>query len=106
MKYIFLLLLLISTSSVAFEYEKLYIKVGTGYKVMEPSGVYIEGVEYDFDFGHPLTARIEFAYEYSETIQFGIAHHSQWLDGWPVNSYQEYHKTELFIDYKFSFKNL
>lgn len=72
-----------------------YLKVGIGYKLDE-FGIYEQGKIID----EPLSARIEYGYE-SGPLTFGVAHRSQWLRGWPVNDLEEYHVTEVFIDYKF-----
>lgn len=105
MKLITLLMLLVSSVANAGDYS-YYAKIGTGYKIIEPSKATVtrEGVQRrtNWDYGSPITARIEIGLE-KENISFGLAHHSQWLDGWPFNKEAEYHKTEIFIDYKFTF---
>ena len=81
----------LTTQAAAF--DGVYGYVGAGYKVAEP------------DFGAVKTGRNPSArfglYGKWGRLKAGIDHHSQWRDGWPFNDRQEYHKTELFIDYEF-----
>ena len=78
-----------------FKYCDTYAKVGGGYIVEQPK---ISGSTGN-NTTSPLSARFEGGCEYGR-VTYGISHHSQWLEGWPVNSNNEPHKTELFIDYK------
>lgn len=70
----------------------VYAKVGAGYK-------FVEYRYSDFKYVSPYSARIEVGVECGN-FSFGIAHHSQWATGWPVNNMKEPNKTEVFIDYK------
>lgn len=83
-----------------------YVKIGAGYKFDEPTKEVriIDGVRYEGtrDYGSDLSSRIEIGIE-KGSVTFGLSHHSQWLDGWPRNDSPEYYKTELFVDYKFTF---
>lgn len=103
MKYLLLICVLISSFANASDYS-YYVKIGTGYKIAEPSSIVVENSNQHLpvDFGSKVTARFELGVE-KDNITFGVSHHSQWLEGWPVNNDSEYFKTELFIDYKFTF---
>ncbi len=105
MKYYLILFILVSSFCNAGDYS-YYVKIGAGYKFNEPStlATYVDGVRYTdgVDFGGPITSRIEIGVE-TGNVSFGISHHSQWLEGWPINDKDEYYKTEVFIDYKFTF---
>jgi hypothetical protein len=72
-----------------------YLKVGAGYKFRESDIDWRDG-----STSHPVSARVEL-YQTHGAVSYGIAHHSQWLQGWPLNDDLEYGKTELFIDYTF-----
>lgn len=85
--------------------NKSYLKVGTGYKFMENHLVFSDGTD-NQNNKYSISARIEFGYRLSENVTVGIAHHSQWLVGWPINDKKEYSKTEIFIDYTFELKRL
>lgn len=102
MKYLFLILLAISIQTNAQTFHDVYLKVGAGYKYHEPDSAKIDDIDVHLDYGNALSARIELTFEVDKKWSFGIAHHSQWFDGWPVNDKYEYFKTEVFIDYKFS----
>lgn len=80
--------------------ENIYIKVGAGYKFEES----VQHVIYQGERNkvHPISARIELYWQYTDNLTFGISHHSQWATGFPFNDTREPSKTELFIDYKFS----
>ena len=56
----------------------------------------------------PVSARIEIGYELNPNVSFGLSHHSQWRTGFPMNrnDENEYYKTEIFIDYKFTLGDL
>jgi hypothetical protein len=78
-----------------------YVKVGAGYKIHEsevkwkvPSSISEEA--------YKVSGRAEVGIE-TDSISYGISHHSQIFAGAPFNSDQEYTKTELFVDYKFTF---
>lgn len=97
-----LILPLIFFSLTASAVDDIYLKVGAGYKLSEPRTVELQGLPYNANFGHPLTARVELGVEVSPKLTIGVAHHSHWLSGKPVNDEYEYFKTEFFVDYKFS----
>ena len=78
------------------KYCDTYAKVGVGYIVEQPKIHWDTGN----DTTNPISARLEGGCEYGR-VTYGLSHHSQWFEGWPVNSNSEPHKTELFIDYKF-----
>lgn len=71
-----------------------YVKVGVGYKVAE-TNLFHKGERVN----DPISARMELGME-TETITYGISHHSQYFSGFPFNNDHEYSKTELFVDYK------
>src|SRR6187431_2510756 len=102
MKYLLLIAVLLSSFANAGDYS-YYVKVGTGYKIQEPDErvIVFMGQEYisQANYGSKVTARFEAGIE-KGALTFGVAHHSQWLDGAPFNKDVEYFKTELFIDYK------
>lgn len=103
MKHLILICVLISSFANARDYN-YYVKIGTGYKIEEPKYdiVVFDNVEYKVarDYGSKATARFEIGVE-KGNLTFGFSHHSQWLEGWPINNEPEYFKTELFVDYKF-----
>jgi len=79
-----------------------YFSIGAGYKVNEPSAVYVNDTQYDYDFGHPLSAQFEIGAEDGSGFSFGYRHRSQWLSGRPFNSKHEYFVDEFFIDKRWS----
>jgi curved DNA-binding protein CbpA len=97
--------LLLSGVANAGDYS-YYVKVGAGYKVAEPDhAIFVvdgESRELWLNTGSPISARMEVGIE-TGSLTFGVAHYSQWFDGWPVNEREENYKTEIFVDYKFSF---
>lgn len=97
MKYLILIML----ASPVMACDEIYLKVGTGYKFDEQDKINFEGVNYDYINVSPYSARIETGVECGN-LTYGISHHSQWATGFPFNETGEYYKTELFIDYKFS----
>lgn len=76
-----------------------YIKIGGGYKLIESKFYTMDNKTLETS---KISARIELGAE-KGAWSYGLAHHSQWFDGWPVNNKWEYQKTELFIDYKIGF---
>lgn len=82
--------------------DEFYFKVGTSYKV-ESSGVAtLEGQKYKFeDRGSPIGARFELG-KRAGKVSYGVSHFSQWDEGWPTNNDKEFSRTELFIDYEWS----
>ena len=102
-KYI-LLALLLSTGANAKDFDvqgflnKTYITLGVAHKFQETKLI----DKYGKLMRVRPTARIEVFYQYSKCLTFGISHHSQWFENWPINDRFEYSKTELFIDYTFS----
>lgn len=106
MKYLFLTLSMLSLNCAAIDYSNIYFKVGVGHKIQEPDAMTLDKGEptertIPATFGDKTTARFELGYEYNRRITFGVSHHSQWFEGWPVNNNNEYYKTELFVDIKF-----
>ena len=81
----------------------IYIKIGTGYKLIETDHIVrANGEKIYFNTGGKLSARIEIGKE-SGNWTYGLSHHSQWLSGFPVNEDgNEYQKSEIFIDYKWT----
>lgn len=99
------LLLLVATAPDAeANCDEVYLKVGTGYKFAEQNGLNIrvggETITYKLD-NDRISARFEAGVECGR-LTWGVAHHSQWFSGYPFNDRWEYHKTEFFVDYKFS----
>ncbi len=93
-----------SVSAHSFDIDKFLNKttvyVGASYKFQE---------QYDSINTHkpsPIGARFGITYNYSDTVSFGIDHHSQWLVGFPFGGKDIYSKTEVFIDIKFTLSNL
>jgi hypothetical protein len=100
---IILSILLAFVSSIAkADCNKVYAKVGAGYKFIESTRFTVNNVSYPTDYHSPYSARFELAIDCTN-FTYGIAHHSQWLEGWPVNNHDEYEKTEIFIDFKYEF---
>lgn len=98
MKNILIFLLLFSSQS----YADIYIKVGTGYKLIEMDNIITpSGKKIPINTGGKFSARIEIGAE-TGNWSYGLSHHSQWADGYPVNDRKEPQKTEIFIDYKWS----
>ena len=85
-------MLAVSLNAQAAEFEGVYGYVGAGYKVDEFTWN-------DQPFGRNPTARFGIYGKWGK-VKAGIDHHSQWRDGAPFNERQEYHKTELFVDYE------
>jgi hypothetical protein len=80
----------------------VYIKIGSGYKLIETEYVRRPNNEkVYFNTGGKLSARIEIGKE-KGSWTYGIAHHSQWLSGFPFDDKEELQKTEIFIDYKWT----
>lgn len=81
----------------------IYIKIGSGYKLIETDHIVMTtGEKVYFNTGGKLSARIEIGKEHGRW-SYGISHHSQWLSGFPINEDgNEYQKTELFVDYKWT----
>ena len=93
-----------SVSAHSFDIDKFLNKttvyVGASYKFQE---------QYDSmkkNTSSPIGARFGITYNYSDTVSFGIDHHSQWLSGFPFGGKDIYSKTEVFIDIKFTLSNL
>ena len=94
----------VSATAHSFDIDKFLNKttvyVGASYKFQE---------QYDSINTHkpsPIGARFGITYNYSDTVSFGIDHHSQWLSGFPFGGKDIYSKTEVFIDIKFTLSNL
>lgn len=80
----------------------IYIKIGSGYKLIETEYVRLEdGSQHDIATGGKISARFEIGKE-SGNWSYGLAHQSQWFSGWPFDRDEETEKTEIFIDYKFT----
>lgn len=79
--------------------DKGYFKVGAGYKLDQTEIRYRDG-----STDHPISARFEVGIK-EKNITYGISHDSQWFSGWPLDDDMEFQKTEIFIDYKFTFKD-
>lgn len=84
-----------------YDYCVGYIAVGAAYKFDETP---IYGANFEQS---PISARIEAGNDCG-TFCYGVSHHSNWFEGWPVNSADEYGKTEVFVDYvhKFNWDDL
>lgn len=97
------LLLLALISVPVYSCDDVYLKVGAGYKISQPDKFTNKesGQNFEIVFDDPLTARIEIGVERGN-VSYGISHHSNWLTGFPFNDEQEIHKTEIFVDYKWS----
>ena len=100
MKALLIAVLLLTSIQSFADCNKAYFKVGTSYKFMEAEAVTFHGVDQEIRAGSKYGARFELAVDCTN-LTYGIAHHSQWLDGAPFNHNKEYSKTEFFIDYKF-----
>ena len=102
--YIFFNLLLISLILLFSCTSKadIYIKIGSGYKLIETDYmVSTKGQKLNLETGGKISARIEIGKEHGNW-SYGISHHSQWFAGYPFNDRDEYQKTEIFIDYKWT----
>lgn len=90
------LIILLTTGCTSTSNTIGYCKVGTGYKFDEVHVNWADGGD-----TARLSARFECGVE-DGAISYGVAHHSQWETGRPFNDRDEYYKTEVFIDYKFT----
>ena len=79
-----------------------YVKVGVGYKIQESPHYKILDNGWAVEGGDPISARIQTGVE-NGNWTYGIDHHSQWFSGPPFDNGYEYGKTEVFVDYKWSF---
>lgn len=80
--------------------DELYLKIGSGYKLIETNNVLMDsGERIYYETGGKISARIEFGKERGNWT-YGVSHHSQWFSGFPFNDRTETHVTELFVDYK------
>lgn len=80
----------------------IYIKIGSGYKLIETDHIVrTTGEKVYFNTGGKLSARIEIGKEHGRW-SYGISHHSQWLQGFPFDDKGELQKSEIFIDYKWT----
>lgn len=89
----------LSSASAIASCDKVFAKVGAGYKFNEQKEFVYDGVAYDFYNVSPYSARFELGVD-CDNLTYGIAHHSQWATGAPFNNKGEYYKTEIFIDYR------
>jgi len=84
--------------------DEIYLKVGASYKTHSEASTHHEGKDYQWkDQSSPIGARFELGKQ-KGNFSYGVAHYSQWGDGWPVNNDAESARTEIFIDYKWSWK--
>lgn len=120
MKKLLLTSLLISSLPVMADTIKHvpYVKIGMGYKfeemdmtrlVKDPNRAPNEQFYLDKIYD-PWSARIQIGIK-AGNWTYGVDHHSQWLTGWPMQSCggskcKEYYKTEVFIDYTWTFDSL
>ena len=81
--------------------EQLYARVGAGYKLDEENKFIINGKTYIRRDTDPISARFELGCRRGRWT-VGLSHDSQWGTGWPVNDSGEPYKTEVFIDYEWS----
>lgn len=91
------LLLCVQIAAACDDTAQLYVKIGAGYKFKEQEQIYysnsLKMIEPD-----PYSARLEIGIKRGN-FTYGISHHSQWRTGWPANNAAEPYKTEVFIDY-------
>ncbi len=80
--------------------DKAYAKVGAGYKFAEKYTLDSNQGEIIIDHHSPIAARIELGVDCGK-VTWGVAHYSQWFDGYPFNNRKELVVNEFFIDYKF-----
>lgn len=84
--------------------SKWHFKTGLGYKIHYQNYVNLNNKKHyytDDSFQDKLSARFGLSRDFNN-IEIGVWHHSQWFRGAPFSSGWEYHKTELFIDYKWT----
>lgn len=81
--------------------DGVYLKVGTSYKTHSEAYTHVDGVDYQWkDHSSPIGARFELGAQKGR-FTAGVAHYSQWGNGWPVNNDKEAARTEIFVDVKF-----
>ena len=79
--------------------NNIHVRVGVAHKITETS-MHYNGVR----LRKKLTARIGVWHRFNEVfskhcyVDLGVDHHSQYLEGWPINNRNEYVKTEFFLD--------
>ena len=84
--------------------DTAYLKIGVGYKFDEHT-IYSRATGKKFD--DPISARIELGAEcFIPELKCGIAHHSQWGTGWPIDDVVEPFKNEVFFDYELKLNKL
>ena len=94
----FILLAMVSSAKSC---EEIYLKVGASYKTHSEASTYHNGKTYQWaDQSSPIGARFELGAQKGR-ISAGVAHYSQWGDGWPFNDADEPSRTEIFFDVKF-----
>ena len=91
--------LLIIESTKAAEFEGIHGKIGAGYKFSETADKFDSDGKLVFSGGRSPSARIDIYGKWSNGVSIGIGHQSNYRDGAPFNDREEYHKTEIFIDY-------
>lgn len=91
------------SSTAKAECSEIYLKVGAGYKFHETEyfTYYTTGERIEIQDRSPISARFESGVECGK-VTFGVSHDSQWETGAPFNNKEEIHKSEIFIDYTFS----
>ena len=102
MKYIIAIgfLIICACDYASADCNRVYAKVGAGYKFAETTKVTVSGVDYEIDAQSPISARFELGVE-CERFNFGVAHRSQWLEGAPFNDEREYSVSEVFVEYTY-----
>jgi len=92
-----------------WRFKYLDIKLGTGIKLMEDRTIDYtrDGVDYEYDqYDENGSLQARFTTRFSIGKQIGkyevaLQHHSQWLQGKPLNNKFEYNKTEISVSYVF-----
>lgn len=95
MKLLLIVLLLTGCTSLPCDRGN-FIRIGAGYKLDENPWI-------NNSDRARISARMEAGRRCSGDFSYGIAHHSQWFVGWPIDSQDEYHKTEIFVDKEWNF---
>lgn len=94
----FVLLAMVSSAKAC---DGVYLKVGASYKTHSEAHTRVDGVDYQWkDHSSPIGARFELGAQKGK-FTAGVAHYSQWGDGWPFNDAAEPSRTEIFFDVKF-----
>ncbi len=87
--------------------DKMFVKVGAGYKLFEQNEVIytVDGKQYkeklyDNPILGKLTARLAIGRTFGN-YQVSLEHQSQWFQGKPINDDWEYHTTNISLSYMF-----